>query len=206
MVEDIYFVDCENVGLRHLCDIDDVETCRIYYFCGICFTDNFKMGSHEHLVRVDHTGCKDALDFIIDSYIGYQIRNFGKRVTYHIISRDTGFSNLAKFWGSEGFNVKVVNNFITSNNKIYLDLDSPIVSTESAKAIIHRQCQGISTKVMRKIYNAYASWWHSRERDHDLLVSQICRISSEGYMSEMEKSRLANYLYDVTFKYDLELE
>jgi hypothetical protein len=94
----------------------------VYYFCKVS-NNSFTLASNEFLFETKHNGCKDALDFIIDSYFGYQIRNFGKSVSYTIVSNDHGFENTVGFWKKQGYDTKL-RSVINLNGVILLnDID-----------------------------------------------------------------------------------
>jgi uncharacterized coiled-coil protein SlyX len=123
MIRNIYFVDCENVGFQHLIGINNAES-RVYYFCKTVQKD-FQPDYNEFLLETNHNGCKDALDFIIDSYLGYQIRNFGKGITYTIVSTDQGFINTVNFWKSQGYDTEL-KSIINMNGSNLLDSTLPL--------------------------------------------------------------------------------
>ena len=60
----IYFVYCENVGFNH---IEHDSSCRILYFHSGKKPDNFALDKYEDFIQFTHNGCKDALDFVIDT-------------------------------------------------------------------------------------------------------------------------------------------
>jgi hypothetical protein len=52
-----------------------------------------------------HTGTRNALDFQLSSYLGYLIQQYPD-ATYIIISKDTGYDVVRKFWAQEK-NIKI---------------------------------------------------------------------------------------------------
>lgn len=109
-----YFVDYENVhseGFSHVeCLKKDDVICIMY-------TDqskNFTLDVFEKVNRLGvtieaykaGTGSKNALDFQLSSYLGYIIaKNAKDKVKFHIISKDTGYDVLIRFWQEKGISV-----------------------------------------------------------------------------------------------------
>lgn len=95
----IYFVDCENVGTTRLSG--KPRGSLIFYFT----SGRSRMGGlaeSEREVKVQHRRQKNALDFVLDTYLGFMMSRFGKSVKYVIVSNDKGFDLVAKFWGIGG--------------------------------------------------------------------------------------------------------
>lgn len=98
----IYFVDCENVGKTRLSG--KPRGSLVFYFT----SGRSRMGGlaeREREVKVQHRNQKNAVDFILDTYIGFMMSRFGKSVKYVIVSNDKGFDLVARFWGDWGFNI-----------------------------------------------------------------------------------------------------
>lgn len=97
----ILLVDCENVGNRRYGHILG-DGSLVYYFTTKKVDESQLLGC-EILINFQHDGCKDALDFIIDTYLGYLIRQYKYTREYIIVSKDTGFDNVCKFWRDMGY-------------------------------------------------------------------------------------------------------
>lgn len=99
---DIYYVDCENVGLKHI--LQKREDYKVIYFTNKDLrVKDLKENEQEFVCSLDRR--KDALDYIIDTCLGYSIANNNKNVRHHIVSNDTGFDNVVIFWLNQGFKV-----------------------------------------------------------------------------------------------------
>ena len=69
----IYLIDCENVGFSFFTSPNDL----VYYFTNESVSElPFQCNENEIHMCLKHTGCKDALDFVIDTYLGYLIRAY----------------------------------------------------------------------------------------------------------------------------------
>ena len=107
VVEMYYLVDYENVHEKGLVGCDKLKkTDHMYIF----YTENAKnvtldvYGNHgkaELIVKKVPTG-NQSLDIHLISYLGYLIGiNEGKQVEYVIVSNDTGYDRISKFWKKE---------------------------------------------------------------------------------------------------------
>lgn len=99
---EIVLVDCENVGLHHVY----IKNALIYYFVSSANQGLDVLSERERIKYVKHNGGRNALDFIIDSELGFLIHHYGKKMSYTIISRDTGFDILCSYWRSRGYYVE----------------------------------------------------------------------------------------------------
>lgn len=121
----IYLIDCENVGFSFFTSPNDL----VYYFTNESVSElPFQCNENEIHMCLKHTVCKDALDFVIDTYLGYLIRAYGKNTEYFIISNDKGYDNVSAFWQQMGYNVytnphKVRNRFEDNISKKYFDIN-----------------------------------------------------------------------------------
>ncbi|BAL84630.1 hypothetical protein SELR_pSRC200960 (plasmid) [Selenomonas ruminantium subsp. lactilytica TAM6421] len=66
-------------------------------------------------------GGKNALDFQLSSYLGYLIRDTlptednAEMCNYYIVSNDTGYDFLCKYWKNQGVEVKIVSSISGEN-------------------------------------------------------------------------------------------
>jgi hypothetical protein len=101
-IEEIYFVDCENLGYQSLGIKNYYSNTLIYYIRGE-MNQYVKRDSFEDDIVYKHCPGKNTLDFIIDTFLGSKITEYGKDVKYIIVSNDHGFDHILKFWGEEGY-------------------------------------------------------------------------------------------------------
>lgn len=117
---DYYFVDYENVHGDGFSNVDclkkDDVICIMYTEQSKNFTlDLFekvnKLGVSIEVYKAG-TGSKNALDFQLSSYLGYIIaKNSKEKVKFHIISKDTGYDVLLRFWQEKGISVDRMEDF-----------------------------------------------------------------------------------------------
>ncbi len=105
-METFYLIDFENVHNEGLKNIDSLtETEHVYIFStenaiNIRMDIAFSKGIEEvHIVPVR----KQSLDMHLVSYLGYLLGIHGKECTYVIVSKDTDFDNIIKFWKEKGY-------------------------------------------------------------------------------------------------------
>lgn len=181
MKKEIYLVDCENVGYKNL-SYDG----KIFYFTsGTNFMENLK--SNEKEVHVYHDGCKDALDFILDTKLGYLICHYGKAYKYRIVSMDKGYENIVRYWGSQGYNVGTIQGNLCENS----------VSEKGKKSfdIILKGCDvtGWSDSDIKKLGNVFRSWLKSKEKSKSVLSKEVNKAFKN--LSICVRENLVDYLY-----------
>lgn len=106
-METFYLVDFENVHNEGLENIDSLsEADHVHIFStenalnirmDIVFSKGIDIQGHIVPVR------KQSLDMHLVSYLGYLLGNHGKQCAYVIISKDTDYDNIIKFWKEEGY-------------------------------------------------------------------------------------------------------
>lgn len=105
-METFYLVDFENV---HNDGIENLENMTKNDHVHIFSTQNALNIRNDifwingdikpHLVPVR----KQSLDMHLVSYLGYLLGVYGKNCTYVIVSKDTDYDNIIKFWKEEGY-------------------------------------------------------------------------------------------------------
>ena len=102
-----YFIDFENVNSQGLEGIEDLNSddCVIIFYSANANSMTFEMHNKINISKADivfekvNVGKKNALDFQLASYIGYVIgRNEGTDAAYHLVTKDSEFSVIGKFW------------------------------------------------------------------------------------------------------------
>lgn len=174
MIENLYLIDCENVGLGRVL-LDDTS-------CVIYFTSNTKkilgvLNKNEIEIHTEHDKTKDALDFVIDTNLGFYISKLGKAVNYYIISNDKGFDIIVNYWKSHGYNV--------------------IRTTE----IEHERLDGIelllksllTQKQIVSLSKCYTKWFNSKNR-YKLSLENILK-SNMNTFSEKSIRIIASHIY-----------
>lgn len=125
----VYLVDYENVksdGLNGISKLNKDDKVIIFYSEN---ADKLTFGLHRRInesvaeityVKVE-VGLKNALDFQLVSYLGYLIAQKLEN-TYHIISNDSGFNSVVKFWQRRKVNINSTSELsghINTQNKIH---------------------------------------------------------------------------------------
>lgn len=105
-METFYLIDFENVHNEGLKNIDSLtETEHVHIFStknalNIRMDIAFSKGIDEaHIVPVR----KQSLDMHLVSYLGYLLGIHGKECAYVIVSKDTDYDNIIKFWKEKGY-------------------------------------------------------------------------------------------------------
>lgn len=106
-METFYLVDFENVhneGLKNVDSLTKNEHVHIFSTenalnirMNIVFSRGTDIKGHIVPVR------KQSLDMHLVSYLGYLLGTHGKQCAYVIVSKDTDYDNIIKFWKEEGY-------------------------------------------------------------------------------------------------------
>jgi hypothetical protein len=157
---------------------------------------DFRLKKNEYLIICDVSG-KDALDFIIDSFLGFKLNELGKLNEYVIISKDNGFKNIQRFWGSQGYIVKCVEPIIESES-LFLKRPHSINKVKFVNTAhpIYKKYRVLPSKLKLKIRNIYTSWFRSRNQDKDTLLKDLQHINMNGLLSNDEVIKLCDFLYE----------
>lgn len=106
-METFYLIDFENVHNEGLENIDSLsKNAHVHIFStenalnirmDIVFSKGIDIQGHIVPVR------KQSLDMHLVSYLGYLLGVNGKQCSYVIVSKDTDYDNIIKFWKEEGY-------------------------------------------------------------------------------------------------------
>ena len=106
-METFYLVDFENVHNEGLENIDSIkQTDHVHIFStenalnirmDIVFSKGIDIKGHIVPAR------KQSLDMHLVSYLGHLLGIHGKQCSYVIVSKDTDYDNVIKFWQEEGY-------------------------------------------------------------------------------------------------------
>lgn len=180
--KDIYLVDCENIGYKHY-NIDITDNILIYYFT----SNNATVGllkPHEREIYVEHSGRKNALDFVIDTKLGHLLCYYGRKVCFHIISCDKGYDDVCQYWNTQGYyvvrNETIIEKTITDSDYC-LRANYDLISSD------------FSSKEQKKLKNVYISWYRSKHKDYGVLRSQVFRVFKR--IGEDGIKTMCDYLY-----------
>lgn len=190
----IYLIDCENVGFSFFTSPNDL----VYYFTNESVGElPFQCNENEIHMCLKHTGCKDALDFVIDTYLGYLIRAYGKNTEYFIISNDKGYDNVSAFWQQMGYNVytnphKIRNRFEDNVSKKYFDINPANDIDAKIDNISKNIFDGLSIEYQVKINNIYASWARSKKKERSVLNKDMTRCL-HAIISKKDIGTLVDY-------------
>ena len=186
--ERIYLIDCENIGYSFYSSPNDL----IYYFTNSSVKElPFICNENEIHMCFNHNGCKDALDFILDTYLGYLIKKYGENTEYFIISNDKGYDNISAFWQSLGYKVytnphkinKALNEANTKNNSNAKHVD--------CDEIIHN----LSSQYKTKINNIINSWLMSKAKEKRILLQELNRCL-QNTLEKKEIKIICDYYYN----------
>lgn len=183
----IYLIDCENIGFSFYSSPNDLV---------IYFTNNsvkelpFICNENEIHMCLNHNGCKDALDFILDTYLGYLVRNYGRNTEYFIISNDRGYDNISAFWQGLGYKV-----YTNPHNKEKLLNEANTKNKINIKDTTYNEivCT-LSKDYNKKIENIICSWIRSKKKDKNVLLKDLNRCL-HNILTKKEIKVICEYHY-----------
>ena len=88
--------------------------------------------ANKQYIKVE-TGSKNALDFQLSSYLGACIQK-GPKKKYYIVSKDSGFDTVCRFWRDNNIFVKRIEQF--SQERLTNDIADAILNNLHAKGAI----------------------------------------------------------------------
>ena len=186
MDKKIYLVDCENVGTNmNGLDLFDSE---IYYFISTKSTK--KVLIKGNIIFVNHDNSKNALDFIIVSYLGYLLKEHGKNFKYIILSNDKGYDNVKNFWNNKGYNIS--RQKMPIKNKLIESVKTQIEIDFSNKAF-----NNLSKKEKKKVKNIYyCNWYNSKKLKKEKLKNLLAKSLKNHNNAYI--TTISNYLFSQT--------
>ena len=109
----LIFVDFENVHNTGLNGLENLTENEIVYLFYSKNTPHLPMDvvakiskSPADIELIESGVGKNAMDFVIASYLGYMINEHDDNVDYYILSKDKGYKPLVDFW--EDWNVEII--------------------------------------------------------------------------------------------------
>lgn len=178
----IFLVDCENVGVLN---IPKEKQDIVYHF--VREEDSIKKKGRNYIVT-HHNGDRDALDFCIDSFLGYLIGTYGNKCTYCIVSSDKGFDNVVNFWKAQDISIqrataKQLKNLPKKEN-LEQKIEGLIDKLPSKKQkSLYYQCQSYTVNTKKK--NKNKDKWYS-----------VVRSIIGDSLSKTQTRMVADYLFD----------
>ena len=177
-INEIYLVDVENVGFINI--NSKSKNYKVFYISSSNFKNVNSLPSNCEVINYKHDGCKDALDFILDTYLGYLIATYGKSVNYHIVSDDRGYENVCGFWLEQGYSVTC--------NSIGVRKLTP---KQYQGYILIRDMSYNETKRCMNIFKSYLNTDNKNRNQFE--VNLLHSLNKYGY-SKNEISKIADYL------------
>lgn len=168
-----FLIDYENVsasGLDGLETLTEQDTVYIFYTEN---ADRLTFDAHRRLMESPakvryykvETGTKNALDFQLVSYLGYLIRE-NNGCGYFIISKDSGFDSVLKFWELRNVSITRLPNLDVEttrqtqtelNQKLRELLDETEVQSVLDMIQKYKTKQGLNNALMKQFDNKKTS-------------------------------------------------
>lgn len=173
-METFYLVDFESVhneGLEHIDSLTKMEHVHIFSTenalnirMDLVFSKGIDIEGHIVPIR------KQSVDMHLVSYLGHLLGIHGKRCAYVIISKDTDYDNIIKFWKDEGYH------HISRKHKI------PGSSTEQKKEV--QSCAAVNMQTINSKISEGMNYEFSGEDRSKLNAFVQCGLAAKGYAKE----------------------
>lgn len=174
---DIYYVDCENVGLRHISQVFSNDFKVIYFTSKNLRVKELQSNEEEIVCSLDRR--KDAMDYIIDTYLGYNLTKYDINTKHHIVSNDTGFDNVIMFWTSKGYSID------RSCLHIYDKENNEPNTVGELEFMIRR----LTNRNKFKLFDTYKRW-NNDEYEPDVLDRKVRSLKLVSDYTKEELDRL----------------
>lgn len=109
----LIFVDFENVHNAGLNGLENLTENEIEYLFYSKNTPHLPMdlvgkisASPALISPIESAVGKNAMDFVIATFLGYKIKEYGDIDNYYILSKDKGYKSLVDFW--QDWNVEII--------------------------------------------------------------------------------------------------
>ncbi len=176
-METFYLVDFENVhdeGLESIDTLTKNDYVHIFYTenapkikIDIALAKGIDIKGHKVPIR------KQSLDMHLVSYLGYLLGiNKGKQCAYIIISKDTDYDNIIKFWKEDG------NQNISRKQKILDNTSSQKKATTHATVLV-------ATQTVNSKINAGMAYGLSGDDRSDLNIYMQHNLVEMGYLGSV---------------------
>lgn len=197
-METYYLVDFENVhneGMEHIDQLAKTDHVHIFYTenatnisLDIAFSIGVEMEAHKVPVR------KQSLDMHLVSYLGYLIgKNQGKDCTYVIISKDTDYDNIIKFWKENAGCKNITRKVKIAEKKVQPKKNSTVTTkTQSAKTATTATKVVTLTGEEKSRLNVYVQ--HTlREKGYSMeCANKVCSFVVKEYGNPQMLSQIHN--------------
>ena len=158
----LIFVDFENVHNTGLNGLENLTENEIVYLFYSKNTPHLPMDvvakiskSPADIELVESGAGKNAMDFVIASYLGYMINEHDDNVDYFILSKDKGYKPLVDFW--EDWNVKTIEDLtqFAKKNEVTAKKTKPTVSKaeQALRSNIGRVLNGYNKEIKNQVVN-----------------------------------------------------
>lgn len=162
-----YFVDYENVKTDGLNGVNKLETTDKVCIFYSEHADTLTFDLHKKFIESKATitfqkvevGSKNALDFQLATFLGYEIAN-KKDDSYYIVSKDTGYTSVCSFWKKRKVVISIVANLtrlniILEQQQLLQKVEKLVTDKEIAKEVTdyiinYKTKQGINNALVKK--------------------------------------------------------
>jgi len=194
----LIFVDFENVHNTGLNGLENLTENEIVYLFYSKNTPHLPMDvvakiskSPADIELIESGVGKNAMDFVIASYLGYMINEHDDNVEYYILSKDKGYKPLVDFW--EDWNVKMIGDLtqFAKKNKVATKKTKPTVSkTEQAlRSNIGRVLNGYNKEIKNQVVNVILKS-KSKAEVNNKLVKVVGNTQKAGQVYQKIKEYL----------------
>ena len=190
----IFLIDSENVGTPDITKyIAEKDNAKVIVFHNEHFFPLLAKEGYS-FIRVETKNRKNALDFVLSTYLGSLLSNYGVSPNYFIVSNDRDYSPVLDYWNEKGYNVKqlkIEHNQVstiphfdpTDNNEMTLELAQKKIKKALEQQVIHKE--PISTKLLKTCKRVQMSQ-SNKGRDRKHMEARLLGVKGVNYTNVNE--------------------
>lgn len=201
LIETYYLIDYENVGSDGLSGFDKLDkTDHIHLF----YTDNAKrinldvFDNHGEAEFVTHKvpSGKQSADMHLSSFLGYIIGiNKGADCSYVIVSKDTDFDNIIKFW-KENAKAKVIRSqqIKQTTSKQTTSIKQPTAAKLDSPKLTTKVNKADKTKLNQEVQQALSKVHYNNKVISNVAQIVASHFGKESFLSDVYNSLEEKYI------------
>lgn len=206
-----YLIDVENIGDKwapYIAQLQEDDTIVLFYTKAsngreLTIPIDSLHSVCEKRAKMEYIQCftgapgHNALDFQLATELGAQLVTH-KDTNYIIISRDTGFDVLVKYWQHKGFNI-----IRTDPSHIVSTLNNNAVATKQCRGYYESVCvaNGVPGQYLHTVVNIMIEGMLRPESDRLLYIrNQILRQVKPKRLADRTYNKLKNDLHRIKYE------
>jgi hypothetical protein len=193
----LFFIDTENIPHPDLSTYaEKADNCTYFVFHNLTYKIT-KQPKHKY-IKVITEGRKNALDFVLCSYLGTEVEKRGKSAIYYIVSNDKGYDVVVEHWLDKGYAIRRIGLKDIQN---VIEEPKPEPEPIKAKVVIANKplTDGITDKDISNTLNQFMKL-APEHKISNICVSNVVNSALSKY-SDQQKEDMVKYLMQGDFSF-----